>query len=75
MFTVLFMCVFENVAPEHGWTLRSAAAKVGAIVNGLIQQSIEEAAPRTAPVSITFRATSVHLAFFAELSHSTEHLC
>lgn len=39
------MCVFENVAPEHGWTLRSAAAKVGAVINSLIQQSIEEAAP------------------------------
>ena len=59
MFTVLFMCVFENVAPEHGWTLRSAAAKVGAIVNGIIQQSIEEAAPRTAPVSTPHSVLSV----------------
>ncbi|EPS97159.1 hypothetical protein FOMPIDRAFT_95975 [Fomitopsis schrenkii] len=45
MFSVLFMCVFENVAPENGWTLRSAAAKVGAIINTLIQQSIQEATP------------------------------
>ncbi|KAI0732597.1 heme peroxidase [Fomitopsis betulina] len=46
MFTVLFMCVFENVAPEHGWTLRSAAAKVGSVINGLIQKSIQEATPK-----------------------------
>ena len=45
MFTVLFMCVFENVAPEHGWKLRSAAAKVGAVINTLIQQSIQAATP------------------------------
>lgn len=59
MFTVLFMCVFENVAPEHGWTLHSAAAKVGAVINGLIQQSIEEAKPKTAFVSITFCAAGI----------------
>ncbi|KZT00985.1 heme peroxidase [Laetiporus sulphureus 93-53] len=48
MFTVLFMCVFENVAPEHGWTLRAAATQIGTIVNGIIQQSINEAAPKIA---------------------------
>ncbi|KAI5117531.1 hypothetical protein M0805_004764 [Coniferiporia weirii] len=48
MFTVLFMCVFENVAPENGWILRTAASQVGKIVNGLIEQSLMEVAPRTA---------------------------
>ena len=52
MFSVLFMCVFENVAPEHGWTLRAAGQKVGELVNGIIQQSLNEAAPKTASVGL-----------------------
>lgn len=51
MFSVLFMCVFENIAPENGWTLRVAGEKVGEIINGIIQQSLNEAAPRTVSVS------------------------
>ncbi|EJC98652.1 heme peroxidase [Fomitiporia mediterranea MF3/22] len=48
MFTILFMCVFENIAPEHGWALRSGAQQVGKIVNGLIEKSLADAAPHTA---------------------------
>ncbi|KAI5117535.1 hypothetical protein M0805_004768 [Coniferiporia weirii] len=48
MFTVLFMCVFENVTPENGWTLRAGAKQVGDIINKLIEQSLKEAAPHTA---------------------------
>ncbi|TDL26424.1 heme peroxidase [Rickenella mellea] len=48
MFSLLFSCVFENIAPEHGWVLRYAASQVGAIVNGLIEQSLNEVAPKTA---------------------------
>ncbi|KAL5536114.1 hypothetical protein ACEPAF_4219 [Sanghuangporus sanghuang] len=47
MFTILFMCVFENIAPEHGWALRSGAQQVGKIVNGLIEKSLADAAPHT----------------------------
>ena len=68
MFTILFMCVFENVAPEHGWTLRSAAAKVGSVINSLIQQSIQEAAPAIPRVSITSSAVLVLPAIFADRS-------
>ena len=51
MFMVLFMCVFENVQPEHGWVLRTAAAGVGKIVNQLIAQNIGEVSPMTAAAS------------------------
>ena len=47
---VLFTCVFENVQPEHGWTLRTTSAQVSKIINGFIEQSITEAAPRSALV-------------------------
>ncbi|KIJ45873.1 hypothetical protein M422DRAFT_226935 [Sphaerobolus stellatus SS14] len=47
MFTILFTCVFENIQPEHGWLLRSGAQQVATIVNGIIEQSINEAAPTT----------------------------
>ncbi|KAH8111877.1 heme peroxidase [Phellopilus nigrolimitatus] len=59
MFTVLFMCVFENIQPEHGWVLRSAASQVGKIINGLIAQSLTEAAPRTASNPLVGIFTSV----------------
>ena len=51
MFTILFMCVFENIAPEHGWALREGAKAVGKIVNGLIEKSLADAAPHTSSVS------------------------
>ena len=50
MFTVLFMCVFENIAPEHGWALRTGALQVSNIVNGLIEKSLADAAPQTSAV-------------------------
>lgn len=50
MFVVLFTCVFENIDPEHGWVLRDGAFAVSKIINGLIEQSLTEAAPRTASV-------------------------
>ena len=45
IFSVLFMCVFENVLPENGWTLRAAAKQVGDILNKMIKNSIGQAAP------------------------------
>ena len=51
MFEVLFTCVFENISPEHGWALRTGALAISKIVNGLIEQSLTEAAPHTATVS------------------------
>lgn len=59
MFTVLFMCVFENISPEHGWALRSAASNIGQIVNGLIEQSLNDAAPKTSSVCPSFTPLSV----------------
>ena len=50
MLTVLFMCVFENIAPEHGWALRTGALQISKIVNGFIQQSLQQAAPLAASV-------------------------
>ncbi|THH11068.1 hypothetical protein EW145_g888 [Phellinidium pouzarii] len=48
MFTILFMCVFENVSPENGWVLNTGALQVSKIINQFIEQSLAEAAPRTA---------------------------
>lgn len=42
--------MFENIDPEHGWVLRDGAFAVSKIINGLIEQSLTEAAPRTASV-------------------------
>jgi len=46
MFSLLFTCVFENIAPEHGWALRSGALQASDIINNIIEQSINEAAPQ-----------------------------
>jgi len=64
MLEVLFTCVFENVDPEHGWTLTTAAVGVGKIINNLIQQSIEKAAPVTSPNPILLEFTAIESALF-----------
>ena len=45
MFSVLFLCVFENVLPENGWILRKGVKQLGDLVNKLIELSISQAAP------------------------------
>ncbi|CAL1694713.1 unnamed protein product [Somion occarium] len=50
MYDVLMLlctCVFINVLPEHGFFLRSQAKVIGDKINGLIESSIEAAAPQT----------------------------
>jgi len=59
MLMVLFMAVFENVDPEHGWFLRSKAKAVADMVNRVIENSIEQVRPRH-PVSAFFaRAATI----------------
>ncbi|TCD62866.1 hypothetical protein EIP91_006272 [Steccherinum ochraceum] len=60
IFSLLFTCVFINVQPEHGWTLRTQAKQVGDVINSLIEKSINEASPRTAanPIVGLFSAVS-----------------
>ena len=53
IFSLLFTAVFLNFQPEHGWELKTSSAQVGAIVSQLIEKSINEASPGTAPVSGT----------------------
>lgn len=54
MFSVLFLCVFENVLPENGWTLRFAAKQLGDLLNKLITLGISQAAPTQSGVSSYF---------------------
>ncbi|GJJ13725.1 hypothetical protein Clacol_007981 [Clathrus columnatus] len=42
---LLFTCVFINVVPEHSWSLRYNAKKIGDVINTFIQNSITEVAP------------------------------
>ena len=51
MLTVLFTCVFINNEPEHGWALRAGATQVSQVVNALIEQSLETAAPSVSPIT------------------------
>lgn len=52
IFSLLFTCVFINVLPEHGWSLRTQAKQFGDVINSLIEKSLNEASPRTAAVSL-----------------------
>ena len=45
MFSVLFLCIFENMLPENGWIIRTGAKQLGDLVNKLIALSISQAAP------------------------------
>ena len=54
IFSLLFTAVFLNFQPEHGWTLKTQSAQVGAIISQLIEKSINEASPNTTSVSIAF---------------------
>jgi linoleate 10R-lipoxygenase len=57
MLMVLFMCVFENLDPEHGWFLRTTAKKIADELNAIIENSLEQVRPRH-PISAFFaRAT------------------
>ena len=49
-----FSCVFEDIDPEFGFKLRSAAAQISQIVNHYIQQSITDVSPWSAKVCQTF---------------------
>ena len=53
IFMLLFTCVFINVQPEHGWSLRTQSKQMGDVINQLIEKSINEAAPRSASVRLT----------------------
>ncbi|KAH8099451.1 heme peroxidase [Cristinia sonorae] len=60
IFSLLFTCVFINVQPEHGWTLRTQAKQVGDVINSLIEKSLNEVSPKTAgnPIVGLFSAVS-----------------
>jgi hypothetical protein len=59
MLMVLFMCVFEDVAPEHGWFLRTKAKEVADIINDVIANSIEQVRPQHPVVALLAKATTL----------------
>jgi len=59
MFMILFMCVFENVQPEHGWFLRSKAKTVSDIMVRIIENSLEQVQPRHPFVSFFAKASTL----------------
>lgn len=74
IFSLLFTAVFLNFQPEHGWTLKTQAVQVGAIISQVIEKSINEASPNTTSVSIALRSQGyqlIHNACFAESHRSS----
>jgi len=59
MLIVLFMCVFENIGPEHGWFLRTKAKEVADIMNEVIANSIEQVRPRHPVSALLAKATTL----------------
>lgn len=57
---VLFMCVFEDLEPEHGWFLRTKAKEMAETMNSVIANSIEQVRPRH-PVSTFFAKATTYV--------------
>ena len=59
MLSLLFACVFLNIAPENGWMLRQGGKQVGDIINKLIEKSLNEVAPSTSVCFFFYRPSLV----------------
>jgi len=50
--STLFICVFENLLPENGWTLRTVGKQVSDLFNKMVDQTIKAAVPARCEVSL-----------------------